>query len=371
MAVPGDCVNAAPAASEDGWRDLVRGGRAPVLALILLGDWLVAADALVTATIMPAVGESLAALAWFGWAAAGFLTGLVMAGASAGWLAERLGVRLAMILGGTVLTAGCLLSASAAGIVLFLAGRVLQGCAAGWIIGLIYVALGVLFPQRHLPRTFALVTSVWGVATLMGPLIGGLFADAGAWRGVFWLFAVQAVLFTIAAACLIPAEATRTPDAALAPRPLLLLGAGVAALASAGLVETTAPALALAATGALLLMLAFAEDRAGPHAVLPTPAVSPGFPVGAAYLTYFATSAAGVAFALYGPALLQFSAGLGALEAGYVVASEALAWTAAALIVAGTGKIWRARLIRIGTASIVAGTIGLTLVTASGSIIAV
>ena len=87
-------------AAEGGWSELLRNGRAPVLALILLGDWVVAADALVTATIMPSVGASLSAFAWFGWAAAAFLIGLVAAGASAGWLAERIGLRAAMMLAG-------------------------------------------------------------------------------------------------------------------------------------------------------------------------------------------------------------------------------------------------------------------------------
>ena len=64
------------------------------------------------------------------------------------------------------------MSAAAPGIGLFLAGRVLQGCAAGWVLGLIYVALAILFPGRHLPRVFAILTSVWGVATFVGPLIG-------------------------------------------------------------------------------------------------------------------------------------------------------------------------------------------------------
>src|ERR1700741_5170233 len=84
----------------EGWRDLLAGGRAPVLPLLVLGCWVVAADSLVTATIMPAVGAALAGFAWFGWAASGFLTGLVGAGGSPGWGPARIGLRAAMMLAG-------------------------------------------------------------------------------------------------------------------------------------------------------------------------------------------------------------------------------------------------------------------------------
>jgi len=343
----------------EGWRDLLAEGRAPVLALILLGCWVVAADSLVTATIMPSVGESLDGYAWFGWAASGFLTGLVVAGASAGWLAERIGLRAAMMLAGAAFAIGCALSAAAPGIALFLAGRVLQGCAAGWVCCLIYVVLALLFPGRLLPRVFALCTSVWGVATLVGPLLGGLFADAGMWRGVFWLFAGQAVLFTAASFVLIPRSAGRDSITALPAKPLLLLAIGITAIATAGVIDHLTLAIALGATGTALSVAALAADRASGNGLVP--ARSGPFPLGTAYITYFATTAAGTAFALYAPALLQHRFGFGALEAGYLVAIEALAWTAASLSVAGAGEAWRSRLIVAGAASILAGVTGLTL----------
>ncbi len=358
-------------AADGSWSDLLREGRAPVLALILLGTWLIAADALVTATIMPAVGASLDAFAWFGWAAAAFLTALVVAAASAGWLGERLGLRTAMMFAGLVLAVGCVMSAAAPGIALFLLGRALQGCAGGWLIGLNYVALALLFPTRHLPRVFALATSIWGVATLAGPLVGGIFADAGIWRGVFWFFAAQALLFTAAAAILIPQRATQSGARALAVGPLLLLAAGVGALASAGVVASGWLAVVLATGGAAALALALLADRKNGHGVVPARAADPRFPLGAAYLTYFATTAAGVAFALYGPAILQFTAGLGALEAGYLVAIEALAWTAASLAVAGAPEAWRRRLIAIGAAAILGGVAALALVIDDGNLVAI
>src|SRR5687767_8716571 len=94
----------------EGWADLLAEGRAPVLALLMLGCWVSAADALVIATIMPSVGAALNAFAWFGWAAALFLVGLVVAAASSSWLAERIGLRGAMMASGAGFAIGCAVS---------------------------------------------------------------------------------------------------------------------------------------------------------------------------------------------------------------------------------------------------------------------
>lgn len=362
---------APPLPRPGGWSDLIGEGRAPVLALIVLGCWVVAADALVTATIMPSVGAALDGFAWFGWAASAFMTGLVVATASSSWVAERIGLRAAMMLSGAGFAIGCALSAAAPGIGLFLAGRAVQGVAAGWVIGLIYVALALLFPGRLLPRVFALLTSVWGIATFAGPLLGGLFADAGAWRGIFWLFAAQGLAFAAASFLLVPAGAARDPAGTLPVRALVLLAGGIGALATAGVVASLALAASLAAAGIALLVGAIRSDRARPGGVVPRSASDPAFPLGSAYLTYFFMTAAGTAFALYAPAMLQHRAGLSALEAGYLVAVEALAWSAAALAVAGAGERWRTRFILIGAAAILAGTIAIAIAMNGDSLAAV
>jgi len=370
MSAEAATATAGPAPSA-GWADLLADGRGPVLGLVMLGCWVVAADSLVTATIMPSVGAALDGFAWFGWAASGFMTGLVVATASSSWLAERIGLRAAMMLAGAGFAIGCAMSAAAPGIGLFLAGRVLQGCAAGWVIGLIYVALAILFPARHLPRAFAILTSIWGVATFAGPLLGGMFADAGAWRGVFWLFAAQGLVFTGASFFLVPAATARDSAGTLPVGALVLLALGIAALATASVVASLALAGALAAAGIVLLVAAGRTDRARPNGLVPRSASDGAFPLGSAYLTYFCMTAAGTAFALYAPAILQHRAGLSALEAGYLVAVEALAWTAAALSVAGSGEKWRSRFIPIGAAAILAGTVAIALAMNSASLIAV
>ena len=77
------------------WKDVLAEGRLAQFVLICLAVWLHAADSLVTATIMPSVGADLGGYAYFGWATAGFLLGSVVAGASAGWLTGRTGLRRA------------------------------------------------------------------------------------------------------------------------------------------------------------------------------------------------------------------------------------------------------------------------------------
>src|SRR5690349_17956595 len=102
-------VSALPAA---GWADLLAEGRLPRFAMVCLGIWLNAADALVTATIMPSVGADLGGYAYFSWATAGFLMGAILAGASAGRLSERFGLRWASAIGGLAFALGCVASAA-------------------------------------------------------------------------------------------------------------------------------------------------------------------------------------------------------------------------------------------------------------------
>src|SRR6516225_1766158 len=184
------------------WADVLAEGRLPRFALICLGVWLNAADSLITATIMPSVGRSLGGYPYFGWATAGYLLGSATAAAA------------------LLYAAGCALSAVAPEIFSFLAGRILQGVGGGWVVGLCSVAVGMLFANRLLPRVYSAISSVWGVAVLVGPMLGGGFADAGSWRAVFWLFAVQGVAVAVAAGTMLPAAEAKGASHAVAWRQL-------------------------------------------------------------------------------------------------------------------------------------------------------
>ncbi len=253
------------AAPESGWKELLKEGRLARFALLCLGVWLNAADSLMTATIMPSVARDIGGYAYFGWTIAGFILGAILAGASAGQISMRLGIRSSMVVAAATYVAGCILSALAPDIAFFLAGRLLQGVGAGWIVGLSYVALGTMFPENLWARVLASISGVWGAATLLSPLIGGIFAEAGLWRDAFWMFAAQGVGFGLAAFFLLnPARPQNAADK-LPIRQLIVLTTGILGIAAAGLVPDPVHAMLLGFSGLLLLGLFVRLDRRSRH----------------------------------------------------------------------------------------------------------
>lgn len=105
--------------------------------------------------------------------------GSVLAGASSGVFAIRFGLRSATAAAALPYVGGCALSAVAPEMSAFLVERMLQGIGGGWLASLSQVAIGLLFPNHLLSRVYASISSAWGVAVLIGPMLGGVFAGAG------------------------------------------------------------------------------------------------------------------------------------------------------------------------------------------------
>ena len=332
-----------------GWRELGSAHLLPKLMIIMLGVWMNAADTLVTATIQPSVSADLGGYAAFSWAVAGFLIGSVVAGASSGRVAEIFGLGPAASFAGVVFAVGCAMGALAPDIWMFLAGRLVQGIGSGWFSGFAMVAIAQLFPERQIARVFAIIAATWGVATLLGPMVGGLFAEAGNWRAVFWIFLGQAALYSVLAPILFRGARMESEHRSVPLPQLLVVGAGITSIALADIAGSQAVSLALIFGGFAILTLVFVLDAKAKVRLLPHRAGDPRTIVGAGYLSIFAVSAASMPFTIYVPPIFQQLKGYSALEAGYVVASLALTWTIAAMcisnVVSGKEGPW----IRIGT----------------------
>ncbi|HEY2177863.1 MAG TPA: MFS transporter, partial [Caulobacteraceae bacterium] len=309
-----------------GWGELIGPRLAPRTALVLLGIWLNAADGLVTATIMPSVARDLGGYAWFGWAVAIYLLGSILASASAGQLAARLGLTRALVLASLVYAGGCALSAAAGGIAPFMLGRLAQGLGGGWVVGFCYIAITQMFAERLWARMFGAGAGVWGIASFLGPLLGGAFAAAHFWRGAFWMFAAQGLVLALAAPLLLAGGAKRQESdrRPLAWRTLGVLSIAILAIAVADITERVGEASLLLLAGLALLAFAGLVNARPGERLLPPNAMRPRTISGAGYAMIFFMSAASTVFGVYGAAILQVVNGLSPLTAGYVVASDAV-----------------------------------------------
>ena len=351
-------------------RTLSAVGWAPATVLCL-GVWLHAADSLLAATVMPSAVAEIGGLAFIYWAIALYQLGSIVAGAVTAIFAIRLGLRAAMSLAALIYATGCAASALAPDIATMLLGRLLQGLGGGWMLALSHLGITQLFPARAWPQLLALISGVWGVSALVGPLIGGLFATAGHWRGAFWAFAAQAVV--LAAAVPAMANSSSAPPAAEARVPwrrVAVLSAGVLAILGAGVQAEIGRALALVALGLALLAFALRLESRGEQRLFPPRPLALGTRWGTGYVLVLSLSTATVSFTVYGPFLMETLFDATPLLAGFMIAIESVAWTIAAIAFAGAATRLEPILIRSGALAITAGIAGFALVMPDGPIAA-
>ena len=339
-----------------GWRDLMAPGLAARFAFLCLGIWLNAADALVTVTLTPTIAKDIGGFQYFGWAVAAFLLASIVAGAASGRVSLMLGLRPATALAGAAYALGCAISALAPDFLIFIVGRLIQGLGAGAVVALCYVAINALFPEKLWVRVYGAIAGVWGVATLFGPLIGGLFAQGGVWRGAFWVFGAQGLVFVAATFLLVkksvPAAQARTR---VPVSQLSVLTLGVTLIAAAGVVGALWQSAALGLAGLASLALLLRIDAKAGGLLLPLSAGDLTRAAGAGYLMIFALEVATMAFTVYGPAFVQVIHGATPLVAGYVITAIAAGWTVTAMVVAGV-RNRDGLMIRLGATLVVIGT---------------
>ena len=347
-----------PQGERAGWGEVLSRAYLPRLLVLCLAIWLHAANSMLTATTMPAAVADIGGLKLISWAFALYLMGSIVAATAVSACVATFGLRRTMLAATLVYSLGCVLCASAPFMPALLAGRTVQGLGGGALVALVYIAGDRFFPNRLVPRVVACLSVVWMASALSGPLVGGAFANAGLWRFAFWSFALQGVLL---AAAIHPLLLRARAEAMLQSRKipvvrLALVAAAILAISFAGVVSAPTAAAILLLAGCVFLWRFVARDSAaGPARLLPRNATDLGHPVGCGIAMTFVFSLCMMSFLVYGPILLIRLYGLTPLEAGLVVVTESLGWTAGAFFLSGLPAALEGRLIRAGSALLLAG----------------
>ena len=311
-----------------GWAALLSGANG-VRSLALAGGVILhAVNVYIATTILPSVVRDIGGIDYYAWNTTLFVAASILGSALSARLLARTGPRGAYISASLVFAAGALICGLAQSMPVMLLGRFIQGLGGGFLFALSYAMIRLVFDESLWPRAMALISGMWGVATLVGPAIGGIFAGFGVWRAAFWSLIPVAALFALLAATVLPGRsADRAPGSPLALAQLLFLTAAVLAV-SAGSVspELSHNILGLGAAVILTALLIRSERRAR-HRLLPDGAFRISTALGALYATMSLLAVAVTSGEIFVPLFLQVLHHQSALVAGYLAALMGAGWT--------------------------------------------
>jgi MFS family permease len=282
-------------------------------------------------------------------------------------LCRRLEVNRVLGFAALIYGGGCLIAGSASSMGFLLAGRLAQGMGGGTLLSLCYLAIQEWFTQSWWSRLFGIVAVIWGAGSLLGPLIGGVFAGLHAWRMTFFAFGAQAcALWVMALLCLPTRARARQTSKPWSLLPLLILSAATMLIAESSVASSIRMSVVGSLLGASLLYLAARLDRRASSRLFPVQLLDFRHPIGAGLLMVFALSAATTGFWAYGPLILKILFGTPSLISGYILAGEAVAWSLATKAVSKAPVSADRALIRVGATLVALGAGGFAIAVPAG-----
>ena len=166
----------------------LRSERGPVLLAVMLSVGLVAIDSTILATAVPAVVDDLGGFTQFPWLFSIYLLGQAVSVPLYSKLADQYGRKPMMLIGVGLFLVGSLLCGLAWNMLSLIAFRAVQGLGAGAVMPISMTIVGDIYSIEERAKVQGYLASVWALAAVVGPTLGGVFADYVSWR---WIFLVN------------------------------------------------------------------------------------------------------------------------------------------------------------------------------------
>ena len=154
---------------------------------LMMAMLLAALDQTIVATAMPTIGRDLGDAADLPWIVTAYLLASTAVTPLYGKFSDIHGRRITLLIAIGLFIAGSLACALAPTMILLAVARGLQGMGGGGLISLAQTILGDIMAPRERARYQAYIAGVFAMASLAGPLLGGLFAEHLHWSLIFWI----------------------------------------------------------------------------------------------------------------------------------------------------------------------------------------
>jgi EmrB/QacA subfamily drug resistance transporter len=323
----------------------LRGDRGRVLGAVMLTTGLIALESTVIATAVPSIVRDLGGFSQFPWLFSIYLLTQAVTVPLYGKFADSIGRKPVLFFGIALFLIGSVLCGFAWSMPALIVARAVQGVGAGAVQPICVTIVGDLYTVEERAKVQGYLASVWGISAVVGPTLGGVFAEYLSWR---WIFFVNLPLGAVAVWTLakgfrenVERTAHRVDYAGAA-----LLTGGFSLLIL-GLLEggvawgwASAPSVAVLAGGTVLVLAFGAVERRAAEPVLPLWVMGRRILV-AGNLASLVVGGMMIGVSSFLPTYVQGVLGTGPLTAGFALAAMTVGWPIAASL---SGRLY----LRIG-----------------------
>ncbi len=181
-----------------------------IFVAVVLGMLLAALDQTIVATALPTIVADLGDAGRQSWVVTSYLLASTIVTALAGKLGDLFGRKRVFQAAVVFFVVGSVSCGLAHSMAMLVGSRALQGIGGGGITVTASALIGEVVPLRERGRYQGILGAVFGVTTVVGPLLGGYFTDYLTWRWAFWVNVPVSVVVIFVAAAAIPALRSAT-----------------------------------------------------------------------------------------------------------------------------------------------------------------
>ncbi len=175
-----------------------------ILIGVILGMLLAALDQTIVGTALPHIVASLGGLDHYAWVVTAYLLASTVSIPIWGKLSDIYGRRTFFILGMVIFLVGSALAGTSQNMTQLIIYRGIQGLGAGAMMPIAMAIIGDLFPPAERGKWQGLIVAVFGLASIVGPTLGGWITDNWGWRWVFYVNMPVGVIAILTAGFVMP-----------------------------------------------------------------------------------------------------------------------------------------------------------------------